>query len=154
MYTESAFHHQSYEILKDLEPYMRDLTGLLCDVSELCVLFWTKKDALHSSIKTRQRYSEEVDVDLQYQKTHEMVIMHDESYSMCLLNIAQSTADQYNPMQNAADIEKPTAITNKSGYLFERKNGRVYQSWSRKYYSISNGELTSVSRNPKVMRQG
>jgi Arf-GAP/coiled-coil/ANK repeat/PH domain-containing protein len=33
MYTESAFHHQSYEILKDLEPYMRDLTGLLHDVS-------------------------------------------------------------------------------------------------------------------------
>ncbi|ORE11849.1 ArfGap-domain-containing protein [Rhizopus microsporus var. microsporus] len=113
MYTESAFHHQSYEILKDLEPYMRDLTGLLYD--------------------TRQRYSEEVDVDLQYQKTHEM-----------------STADQYNPMQNAADIEKPAAITNKSGYLFERKNGRVYQSWSRKYYSISNGELTSISRNPKT----
>ena len=27
MYTESVFHHQSYEILKDLEPYMRDLTG-------------------------------------------------------------------------------------------------------------------------------
>lgn len=27
MYTESAFHHQGYEILKDLEPYMRDLTG-------------------------------------------------------------------------------------------------------------------------------
>ncbi|KAL0095670.1 hypothetical protein F4703DRAFT_1082593 [Phycomyces blakesleeanus] len=26
MYTKSAFHHQSYEILKDLEPYMRDLT--------------------------------------------------------------------------------------------------------------------------------
>lgn len=29
MYSESAFHHQSYEILKDLEPYMRDLTGML-----------------------------------------------------------------------------------------------------------------------------
>lgn len=45
MYTESAFHHQSYEILKDLEPYMRDLTGLLYDVSGLCALFWTKKMA-------------------------------------------------------------------------------------------------------------
>lgn len=27
MYTESTFHHSSYEILNDLEPYMRDLTG-------------------------------------------------------------------------------------------------------------------------------
>lgn len=114
--------------------------------------FLARKRYLTQFNKTRQRYSEEVDVDLQYQKTHEMVIMRDGSYSMRLLNIAQSTADQYNPMQNAADIEKPTAITNKSGYLFERKNGRVYQSWSRKYYSISNGELTSVSRNPKVMK--
>lgn len=42
-----------------------------------------KKDVLHSFIKTRQRYSEEVDVDLQYQKTHEMVIMRNVSYSMC-----------------------------------------------------------------------
>lgn len=31
MYTESVFHHQSYEILKDLEPYMRDLTGTQCN---------------------------------------------------------------------------------------------------------------------------
>ncbi|KAG0750387.1 hypothetical protein G6F62_002301 [Rhizopus arrhizus] len=92
MYTESAFHHQSYETLKDLEPYMRDLTGLLHD----------------------------------------------------------STVDQYNPMQATLDTEKPAVNTSKSGYLFERKNGRVYQSWSRKYYSISNGELISVSRNLKT----
>ncbi|KAG1463467.1 hypothetical protein G6F46_001913 [Rhizopus delemar] len=92
MYTESAFHHQSYETLKDLEPYMRDLTGLLHD----------------------------------------------------------STVDQYNPMQATPDTEKPAVNTSKSGYLFERKNGRVYQSWSRKYYSISNGELISVFRNQKT----
>ncbi|KAG0765037.1 hypothetical protein G6F57_006441 [Rhizopus arrhizus] len=92
MYTESAFHHQSYETLKDLEPYMRDLTGLLHD----------------------------------------------------------NTVDQYNPMQATLDTEKPAVNISKSGYLFERKNGRVYQSWSRKYYSISNGELISVSRNLKV----
>jgi Arf-GAP/coiled-coil/ANK repeat/PH domain-containing protein len=53
-------------------------------------------------------------------------------------------------MQATLDTEKPAVNTSKSGYLFERKNGRVYQSWSRKYYSISNGELISVSRNLKV----
>jgi hypothetical protein len=46
-----------------------------------------------------------------------------------------------------ADI---TAIPNKSGYLFERKNGRVYQSWTRKYYNIFDGELICTTRNPKV----
>jgi hypothetical protein len=45
-----------------------------------------------------------------------------------------------------------SANPHKSGYLFERKHGRVYQSWSRKYYSISDGELTSTNRNPKVRR--
>jgi hypothetical protein len=30
MYNSSVFHHQGYEILKDLEPYMRDLTGTKC----------------------------------------------------------------------------------------------------------------------------
>jgi Arf-GAP/coiled-coil/ANK repeat/PH domain-containing protein len=29
IYTKSVFHHQSYEILKDMEPYMRDLTGIM-----------------------------------------------------------------------------------------------------------------------------
>lgn len=38
----------------------------------------------------------------------------------------------------------------KSGYLFERKNGRVYQTWSRKYYTIADGELICTPRNPKV----
>ncbi|KAI8094870.1 uncharacterized protein B0P05DRAFT_166098 [Gilbertella persicaria] len=44
------------------------------------------------------------------------------------------------PLQEAAP--KPR----KSGYLFERKNGRVYQSWSRKYFSIFDGELISTTR--------
>lgn len=42
------------------------------------------------------------------------------------------------------------ANPHKSGYLFERKHGRVYQSWSRKYYSIFDGELICTTRNPKV----
>lgn len=55
-------------------------------------------------------------------------------------------------MQNSNTIKladtPPTP--NKSGYLFERKNGRVYQSWSRKYYNIFDGELICTTRNPKV----
>jgi hypothetical protein len=43
-----------------------------------------------------------------------------------------------------------SAIPHKSGYLFERKHGRVYQSWSRKYYNIFDGELICTTRNPKV----
>ncbi|KAL0138179.1 hypothetical protein V8B55DRAFT_1535746 [Mucor lusitanicus] len=112
MYSESAFHHQSYEILKDLEPYMRDLTGI-------------------------QRYEEEVQEGLVYQQICE-----------------QNAAEQYNPLQPVTSAKvnvggEAVPSPHKSGYLFERKNGRVYQTWSRKYYSIFDGELICTTRNPK-----
>ncbi|KAG2190738.1 hypothetical protein INT46_007931 [Mucor plumbeus] len=118
MYSESAFHHQSYEILKDLEPYMRDLTGLLHD--------------------SRQRYEEEVQEGLVYQKICE-----------------ENAAEQYNPLQPSSNVivnvgGEVLSNAHKSGYLFERKNGRVYQTWSRKYYSIFDGELICTTRNPKT----
>ncbi|OBZ82383.1 Arf-GAP with coiled-coil, ANK repeat and PH domain-containing protein 2, partial [Choanephora cucurbitarum] len=113
MYTESAFHHQSYEILKDLEPYMRDLTGLLHD--------------------SRQRYEEEVEEGLMYQQT-----------------CGQNASDQYNPMQQPYTPVEVIPKAHKSGYLFERKNGRVYQSWLRKYFSIYDDELISTTRGSKI----
>lgn len=62
----------------------------------------------------------------------------------------KNAADEYNPMQIIKS--ESTANPHKSGYLFERKHGRVYQSWSRKYYSIFDGELICTTRNPKVTR--
>ncbi|KAI7899498.1 uncharacterized protein BX663DRAFT_521103 [Cokeromyces recurvatus] len=113
MYTESAFHHQCYEVLKDLEPYMRDLTGLLHD--------------------SRERYEEDSRECLVYQQICE-----------------QNTIEEYNPMQvNGSMATEETPNAHKSGYLFERKHGRVYQSWSRKYYSIVDGELMCTTRNSK-----
>lgn len=59
-------------------------------------------------------------------------------------------------MQQNTDLVKigeMGAIPHKSGYLFERKHGRVYQSWSRKYYNIFDGELICTTRNPKVLKK-
>ncbi|KAI9013806.1 hypothetical protein CLU79DRAFT_768786 [Phycomyces nitens] len=123
MYTKSAFHHQSYEILKDLEPYMRDLTGLLND--------------------TRQRHNEERSESLEYQ-------------DFC----AQSGVDTYNPLNTiiSSAVSSPgitvpyhntTENPNKSGYLFERKGGRVMQSWIRKYFSIEGEYLVCSMRSVK-----
>ncbi|KAI8381358.1 uncharacterized protein BYT42DRAFT_566268 [Radiomyces spectabilis] len=121
MYTESVFHHQSYEILKDLEPYMRDLTGLLHD--------------------TRQRYNEESAESAEYQE-------------LC----AKNAVDQYNPMHHempagTLDDTSSGANSSKSGYLFERKGGRVLQSWTRKYYSIDGEELTCCTRDAKASKE-
>ncbi|KAI8976987.1 hypothetical protein BDB01DRAFT_802335 [Pilobolus umbonatus] len=112
MYTKSAFHHQSYELLKDLEPYMRDLTGLLHD--------------------TRVRYDEEGEEEQEYQQACEKM-----------------PAEHYNPLQMTPKSNGVAIDTHKSGYLFERKNGRVYQTWTRKYFRIYNGELISTTRHPK-----
>ncbi|KAI8140342.1 hypothetical protein BJV82DRAFT_623559 [Fennellomyces sp. T-0311] len=117
MYTESVFHHQSYEILKDLEPYMRDLTGLLHD--------------------SRQRYKEESIESRDYRE-------------LC----AQNAASEYSPMhENSPDSPlapiHPSGTVSKSGYLFERRGGRVLQSWVRKYYVIDGEELKCTHRGPK-----
>ncbi|KAI9499234.1 hypothetical protein BDB00DRAFT_795963 [Zychaea mexicana] len=119
MYTESVFHHQSYEILKDLEPYMRDLTGLIHD--------------------SRQRYVEESVESRNYQDT-----------------CAQNAASEYSPMHGIspgsplAPTHPPSSSSvSKSGYLFERRGGRVLQSWVRKYFIIEGEELKCTYRGPK-----
>lgn len=38
----------------------------------------------------------------------------------------------------------------KSGYLFERRGGRVLQSWVRKYYSINGEDLVCTVRGQRV----
>lgn len=68
----------------------------------------------------------------------------------------QNAAEQYNPLQPVTSAKvnvggEAVPSPHKSGYLFERKNGRVYQTWSRKYYSIFDGELICTTRNPKVI---
>lgn len=51
MYTSSVFHHQGYEILKDLEPYMRDLTGM----AVVCYTLWNWLLLTHTSILIHPR---------------------------------------------------------------------------------------------------
>ncbi|KAJ8659588.1 hypothetical protein O0I10_004566 [Lichtheimia ornata] len=115
MYTKSSFHHQSYEILKDLEPYMRDLTGLLHD--------------------SRQRYNEE------------SVESHDYQTSW-----AQNNTADYNPTLNESTASLSNSRSGpvaKAGYLFERRGGRVLQTWVRKYFTIEGEELHCTMRGPK-----
>ncbi|KAI7865133.1 hypothetical protein BDF14DRAFT_1827454 [Spinellus fusiger] len=127
IYTKSVFHHQGYEILKDLEPYMRDLTGLLHD--------------------TRQRHKEES-------------IESDEYQSLC----AQMTVDAYNPINSIMPMITASPGTtapyhpmgedpNKAGYLFERKGGRVLQSWTRKYFSIEGEYLVCSIRGSRATKE-
>ncbi|ORZ23214.1 hypothetical protein BCR42DRAFT_404267 [Absidia repens] len=120
IYTKSVFHHQSYETLKDLEPYMRDLTGLLHD--------------------SRQRHSEEVVESGVYQE-------------IC----AQNLAENYNPIPENGYSDTLSKSNNgahsKSGYLFERKGGRMLQSWSRKYYAIDGEDIVCTTRGPKSSKE-
>jgi hypothetical protein len=38
MFTESSFYHQSYEILKDMEPHMKDVTSGTLMINNLLTL--------------------------------------------------------------------------------------------------------------------
>ncbi|KAI9276409.1 hypothetical protein BY458DRAFT_532766 [Sporodiniella umbellata] len=60
-----------------------------------------------------------------------------------------NTQDQYNPLQIALDPQHVAVCLDRAGYLFERKQGRVYPSWTKRYFCIANGELISISRSMK-----
>ncbi|KAF7732819.1 centaurin beta [Apophysomyces ossiformis] len=106
MYTESVFHHQGYEILKDLEPYMRDLTAHI---------LWKSTAS-------------------EYDPTHNNYLhIPNSKKSIPALRVENSAV--------------------KSGYLFERRGGRVLQSWVRRYFSIEGDELLCTTRNAKPTRE-
>ncbi|KAH8552778.1 hypothetical protein BGW37DRAFT_271523 [Umbelopsis sp. PMI_123] len=131
MYTSSVYHHQGYETLKDLEPYMRDLTGLLQD--------------------SRQRYSEELEESQQYQS---------ECFQNMVENGKLSTEDKSRGSslslgRTASNdmIPKAQGPVSKAGYLFERRSGRMLQSWTRRYFTIDGEDLIATTRNPKASRE-
>ncbi|KAL0095671.1 hypothetical protein J3Q64DRAFT_1630194 [Phycomyces blakesleeanus] len=75
----------------------------------------------------------------------------------------KSAVDIYNPLNavSSSTVSSPgitvpyhntTENPNKSGYLFERKGGRVMQSWIRKYFSIEGEYLVCSMRNTKTSK--
>lgn len=44
MFTESSFYHQSYEILKDMEPHMKDVTSEILMINNLLILIIYRAD--------------------------------------------------------------------------------------------------------------
>jgi hypothetical protein len=47
-------------------------------------------------------------------------------------------------------IPKAQGPVSKAGYLFERRSGRMLQSWTRRYFTIDGEDLIATTRNPKV----
>ncbi|CAG8632995.1 513_t:CDS:10, partial [Racocetra persica] len=123
MFTESSFYHQSYETLKDLEPHMKDVTKLLHEA--------------------RTEYNNDIKESQQLKKS--------------LLENAQET---YNPLHSfkagtkyRAHQGSDATIVKKSGYLFMKGNQRVMQSWTRKYFTISEEQLNYCSKAGKVSKE-
>ncbi|CAI2170724.1 1787_t:CDS:10 [Funneliformis geosporum] len=116
MFTESSFYHQGYDIMKDLEPHMKD--------------DYFKRTSYNDDVAQSQVLKEK------------------------LLNEAR---ESYNPTRTPKDptdykIIKPddtSTSATKSGYLFMKGNQRVIQSWTRKYFTISDEHLYYCSRNGK-----
>ncbi|CAI2176475.1 13628_t:CDS:10 [Funneliformis geosporum] len=119
MFTESSFYHQCYEILKDMENHMKDVTRLL-----------------HES---RTKYNKDVKDSRNIKKS--ILEKSKESYNP-LHSYKKSTKDLVSLGENYSPVTK-------SGYLFMKRNQRVMQTWTRKYFFISNGQLFCVGRGGK-----
>lgn len=66
----------------------------------------------------------------------------EKSLSSSVLSLARTPSNDMVP--------KAQGQVSKSGYLFERKSGRMLQSWTRRYFTIDGEDLVSTTRNPKV----
>ncbi|GET02868.1 arf-GAP with coiled-coil, ANK repeat and PH domain-containing protein 2 isoform X2 [Rhizophagus clarus] len=116
MFTESSFYHQSYDILKDMEPHMKDVTRLLQEA----------RTAYHNDVAESQVLKKKV------------------------LEEARGSYDPMkSPMKDNIIERNINSPVTKSGYLFMKGNQRVMQSWTRKYFIISDGHLYYYSRNGK-----
>ncbi|RIA84108.1 hypothetical protein C1645_832776 [Glomus cerebriforme] len=122
MFTESSFYHQSYEILKDMEPHMKDVTKLLHEA--------------------RAKYNNDIQ-ESQYLKK----------------SIIEKAKETYNPLHSyKKSINDVTSGTNsspitKSGYLFIKGNQRVMQTWTRRYFFISDEQLHYIGRGGKNSKE-
>ena len=50
-------------------------------------------------------------------------------------------------------VPKAQGPVSKSGYLFERRSGRMLQSWNRRYFTIDGEDFVATTRNPKVCQK-
>ncbi|CAG8593611.1 5787_t:CDS:10, partial [Acaulospora morrowiae] len=119
MFTESSFYHQSYEILKDLEPHMKDVTKLL---HETRVMY-------NNDIKESQLLRKKIFESAQ------------ETYNPLRSGKAGKNHNP-NPSGNLSGVRK-------SGYLFMKGNQRVMQTWTRKYFTISGEMLCYCNKSGK-----
>jgi hypothetical protein len=50
-------------------------------------------------------------------------------------------------------VPKAQGPVSKAGYLFERRSGRMLQSWNRRYFTIDGEDFVATTRNPKVCQK-
>ncbi|CAG8447502.1 11003_t:CDS:10 [Ambispora gerdemannii] len=129
MFTESAFYHQNYETMKDLEPYMKDVTRMLHEA--------------------RAQYNNDL-IDSQGLKKTLIETAH-ETYNPMRPATKELTNEGYTRLQTDGNTQSSVVpIPKKSGYLFKKGSQRVLQSWTRRYFTIEGEYLTSCTRNGKV----
>ncbi|CAG8470957.1 5444_t:CDS:10 [Ambispora leptoticha] len=129
MFTESAFYHQNYETMKDLEPYMKDVTRMLHEA--------------------RAQYNNDLIESQELKKT--LIESAHETYNPMRPATKELKNEGYTRLQtdgNNQSLAPP--MSKKSGYLFKKGSQRVLQTWTRRYFTIEGEYLTSCTRNGKV----
>ncbi|KAJ1984990.1 hypothetical protein H4R34_000334 [Dimargaris verticillata] len=118
MFTQYAFFHQGYEMLKDLEPLMRELT-----------------DHLHEQ---RGRYRADMDSTRAEKDRITQELAQNLDSSVLLEQVPEPTEFLSKP-QDPMPIQK-------YGYMFLRTNYTLMASWNRRYFALEGNTLTHCDR--------
>ncbi|KAJ1982794.1 hypothetical protein H4R35_000153 [Dimargaris xerosporica] len=118
MFTQYAFFHQGYEMLKDLEPLMRELT-----------------DHLHEQ---RGRYRADLDSSRAEKDRLTQELAQNLDTSVLLEQVPE-------PTEFLSKSQDPMPIQ-KYGYLFLRTNYTLMASWNRRYFALEGNTLTHCDR--------
>ncbi|KAJ3050345.1 Arf-GAP with coiled-coil, ANK repeat and PH domain-containing protein 2 [Rhizophlyctis rosea] len=127
IYTNYSFFHQSYDALKDIEPTMRDLTGML-----------QKMRSDYSQIDTKASMEAHLTSTPQY--LYNPLNPHPPP--------GEHPTDTHGPQVPGKTV-KTANVIHKGGYLFKKGSSKMRTVWNRRYFELINGSLYYFSEQGK-----
>ncbi|KAJ1653198.1 hypothetical protein IWQ61_006637 [Dispira simplex] len=119
MFTQYAFFHQGYEMLKDMEPLMRELTESLHEMRK------SQTQEINDARKEKSRFTQE----------------------LAKLPDTPACFEPVPEPKVFLDKRKPLIPIQKVGYLFLRTNYALMATWNRRYFELENDVLVHWDRH-------
>ncbi|KAJ1970258.1 hypothetical protein IWQ62_000086 [Dispira parvispora] len=119
MFTQYAFFHQGYEMLKDMEPLMRELTESLHEMRK------SQTQEINDALEEKSRFTQ-------------ALVKHPDTPAFF---------EPVPEPKVFLDKRKPLIPIQKAGYLFLRTNYALMATWNRRYFELENDVLVHWDRH-------